>query len=106
MTGVKVLVGYRSGTLSIPGSAGASSVTARVKNKPAGAIVAVNDLDYALRVVLASSTDFPSGRLFTIDFDSCQGSAAPTAANVACTVEDCSSTFGKVSGCTCSVSGL
>ncbi|HVM96124.1 MAG TPA: hypothetical protein VMT89_07030 [Candidatus Acidoferrales bacterium] len=103
VTGITVLVGYRSGTISLPGTGAASTVGARVKNKPSNVIAAVNDLDYALRVVLSRSTTIPAGRLFTVDFDGCQGAVAPTAASFGCHVEQCANTFGNVQGCTCSV---
>ncbi|HVM97976.1 MAG TPA: DUF4215 domain-containing protein [Candidatus Acidoferrales bacterium] len=106
VTGITVLVGYRSGTISLPGSGSASSVGARVKNKPSNVIAAVNDLDYALRVVLSRSTEIPQGRLFTVDFDSCQGATTPTASSFGCHVEGCANTFGNVSGCSCSVTPL
>jgi hypothetical protein len=104
VSGLTLLVGYKSGTISLPGSGAASSVGSRIKNKPANTIFAYNDLDYALRTVLSTSAAFNSGQLYTIDFDSCQGAAAPTLANFACTVEGCSNTFGTVTGCSCSVS--
>ncbi|MBI1815670.1 MAG: hypothetical protein HYR72_11870 [Deltaproteobacteria bacterium] len=103
MSGITVLVGYRSGTVSLPGSGSASSVGSRVKNKPSNAISAVNDSDYALRVVLSRSAAIPPGRLFTIDFDSCQGAAALAVTDFGCTVEGCANVFGAVQGCTCTV---
>ncbi|MBI3783287.1 MAG: hypothetical protein HY270_07790 [Deltaproteobacteria bacterium] len=103
VTGITVLVGYRSGNISLPGSGSASTVGARVKNKPANAIVAANDLDYALRVVISRSSALPAGRLLTIDFDSCQGGTVPTAAEFGCSVQGCANTFGSVPGCSCSV---
>lgn len=104
VSGLTLLVGYKSGTVSLPGSGAASTVGSRIKNKPSNTIFAFNDLDYALRTVLSRSSGFSSGQLYTIDFDSCQGAAAVTIADFACTVEGCSNTFGTVIGCTCSVS--
>src|ERR1700687_4163484 len=104
VSGLTLLVGYKSGTVSLPGSGAATSVGSRLKNRPSNAIFAFNDLDYALRTVVSRSGGFISGRLYTIDFDSCNGAPAPTAANFGCTVEGCSNTFGSVTGCTCSVS--
>lgn len=122
-----VLVGYRSNILNIPGSGlgscqGGSNdgntctkaadcpdgqcaiPKSSVKNTPPGSIVAVNDLDYAARVVVTHSP-LPTGRLFTIDFDICAGAAAPTTSDVSCIVDGCSSSFGPLDGCTCTVSG-
>jgi len=101
VTGVTVLMGYRSDRVSLPGSG--TGPAARVKNKPANAIAAINDLNYAIRVVLSRSVAFPPGRLFTVDFDSCQGATAPTAADFGCTVEGCSNSNGNIQGCTCTV---
>jgi len=104
VSGITVLVGYRSGVVSLPGSGGASSIGSRLKNKPSNAIVAFNDLDYALRVVISRSSPIAPGRLFTVDFDSCTHATTPTASDFGCTVEGCANTFGSVSGCSCSVS--
>jgi hypothetical protein len=103
VSGLTLLVGYKSGTVSLPGSGAASTVGSRIKNKPSNIIFAINDLDYALRTVLSRSAGFSSGQLYTIDFDSCQGAAPPIAADFGCTVEGCSNTFGTVTGCSCSV---
>lgn len=104
-TSVTVLVGYRSDIVSIPGTGTASSVSARVKNKPPNSIPGVNDLDYGLRVVLSRSAPIAAGRLFTVDFDTCGGAGAPTAADASCIVEGCATGFGPLDGCTCTVSG-
>jgi hypothetical protein len=103
VSSITVVVGYRTDFLSIPGSGTASTVGSRVKNKPSNAIVGINDLDYALRVVVTRSNPIPVGRLFTVDFDSCAGAAVPTVVDVACTVEGCATSFGAVEGCSCAV---
>jgi hypothetical protein len=43
------------------------------------------------------------GRLFTIDFDSCQGTMPVTSADFGCQIESCGSSFGTIDGCTCTV---
>ena len=98
-----VLVGYRSDLVSLPGSGASTDLTARFKNKPSGAILAPFDLDYAVRVVMQRTALFSAGRLFTVDFDSCQGASTPAAADFGCAVTGCANTFGKVEGCTCTV---
>lgn len=103
VSGITVLVGYKSGTVSLPGTGSASSVSSRIKNKPSNVIFSSFDLDYALRTVISRSTPIPPGRLYTVDFDSCTGATAPTAANFGCAVEGCANQFGDVSGCTCAV---
>ncbi len=97
-----VLIGYRSDRLSLPGHGGDKSVRERLTETPDQAIVAVNDLHYGLRVVLARSSPIALGKLFTVHFDSCD-SAAPGTADVACTVEACATVFGPADGCTCTV---
>jgi hypothetical protein len=123
---VTALVGYRSDTVGLPGKGTGSCVggskdgkacasgadcpggqcvqpRSRVKNTPPGSIVGVNDLDYAVRVVLTRSSQIAPGRIFSVDFLGCQGAAAPTAANFGCTVEGCASSFGSIDGCRCTV---
>lgn len=97
------LVGYRSNRVSLPGSGSASTVRGRVKNTPGNTLVQVNDFDYALRVVLSRAGGLPQGRIFTVDFDSCQGATAPAASDFACAVEGCAGQFGPLAGCACSV---
>ncbi|MBI3386733.1 MAG: hypothetical protein HY027_03225 [Deltaproteobacteria bacterium] len=103
IAGLTVLVGYRSSVANLPGSGSMASVAARVKNKPSNAITAVNDLDYALRVVLSRANPIPLGRIFTIDFDACDTAPPPAAVDFGCTVEGCANRFGRVDGCTCVV---
>ncbi|HVO27132.1 MAG TPA: hypothetical protein VMW56_26270 [Candidatus Margulisiibacteriota bacterium] len=125
-TSVTALVGYRSSVVSIPGkgtgscqggskdgkacSSGADCPSgqcvlpkSRVKNTPPASFVAVNDLDYALRVVVTRSNPIAPGRIFSVDFDTCQGAPAPTLADLACSIDGCASSFGPIDGCTCTV---
>jgi hypothetical protein len=105
VAGVTVLVDYPEGQVSIPGSGNAASVKSSISNLPQGAFSSPNDLDYALREAVASSSALTPGRLFTITFQDCQGATAPTAADFTCTVEDASDPSGNpVSGVTCTVS--
>lgn len=123
---VTALVGYRSNVVSLPGKGTGSCVggsndgkactsgvdcpnglcqqpRARIKNTQSGSIVGVNDLDYAVRVVATRSSPIAPGRIFSVDFDTCQGAAAPTAADFGCAVSGCASSFGPIDGCTCTV---
>ena len=123
---VTALVGYRSSVVSIPGKgtgsckggsndgkacSGGADCTggqclqpkSRVKNTPPASFIGANDLDYALRVVVTRSSQIAAGRLFSVDFDTCQGGPAPTLADFGCTVEGCASSFGPIDGCTCTV---
>jgi hypothetical protein len=99
ISGVTLLLSYRSDLVSLPGSGAGAAV--RLIDKPQGAIVAVNDLDYAARIVVGSSAPIPLGRLLAIEFDSCDGAAAPSATDFACTVEACATVFGRAQGCAC-----
>ncbi len=99
-----VVVGYRSDLVSLPGSGqGQASVNARIKNLPSNSSRTTNDLDYALRVVVSRGAGVPAGRLFTIDFDTCQGTSAPAFTQFGCTVEGCGGSTGTVPGCACEV---
>jgi hypothetical protein len=107
LQGITVLVDYPEGQVSIPGSGGTPSVKSSIIDLPAGVFAQPNDLDYALReLVAASSGSLAPGALFDINFQDCQGAVLPTASDFGCTVEDASDEFGNpVSGVTCSVSG-
>jgi hypothetical protein len=101
-TSATVLLGYNSTRLSIPGTGSALSVRQRVlPPAPLPQAFAVNDLDYAVRVVI--SRNVALGHLFTATFDRCNGQPAPTLANLACTVEGCASGGTPLEGCACSV---
>lgn len=104
VNGATLVLAYRSRLVSLPGSGSDRSVRSRVKDTPANAIVAVNDRDYALRIVLARAAGIPAETIATVDFDGCQGASAPTVADFACVVEGCASAFGNVDDCACSVS--
>src|ERR1700687_1120522 len=50
ISGMTILLGYNSALVSLPGKGGDGSGSARIADKPEQAIVAANDLDYALRL--------------------------------------------------------
>jgi len=125
-TSVTALVGYNSAVVSVPGkgtgscNAGSNNGKAcnggadcpggqcvqpksRVKNAPPASFIAANDFDYALSVVVTRSSQIAPGRIFSVDFDTCQGAAAPTLLNFGCTVTGCASSFGPIDGCSCTV---
>ena len=101
---ISVLIGYRSNRVSLPGTG--SGAASRVKGRPTGTSQLVNDLNYALRVTLQAQAglSIPNGKLFTVDFDSCQGAMAVTPADFGCAIDSCGSSFGPIDGCSCSVS--
>ncbi len=95
-------VSYRNATLSLPGQGTEPSVRERVKGAIDGASLTVNDLGYALRLVV-SKVSLAPGPVADVTFDVCQGAAAPTADDVACTVEASAGIGGPVSGASCQV---
>jgi hypothetical protein len=104
-TTTTTLLGYRSNRVSLPGSASAVSVRQRVTfPPPIPNTVAINDFDYAVRVVVGRTAGLVSDSLlYSVKFDTCQGAPAVTAADFGCTVEACAGTGGPIEGCTCSV---
>jgi hypothetical protein len=101
-TTATVLLGYNSSTLSLPGTGTATSVRQRVlAPPPVPQAFTPNDRDYAVQVLV--SRNVPLAQLFTATFDRCGGAAAPTLADVACTVLSCAQGGGGVTGCTCAV---
>ncbi|HVM97975.1 MAG TPA: hypothetical protein VMT89_16390, partial [Candidatus Acidoferrales bacterium] len=103
-TGVTVLLAYRDNLVALPGKGSADSVRKRITDTPKGAVVAVNDLDYAVRLVIARGEEIPAGRLALVSFDSCQNTAVPSAADFSCVVEGCATIYGNIATCSCSVS--
>ncbi|MBX3028467.1 DNRLRE domain-containing protein [bacterium] len=102
-TTATVLLGYNSTRLSIPGTGTATSVRQRVvAPAPVPQAFTPNDLEYGLQVLESRNT--PLGQLFTVTFDRCGGAAAPTLADLACTVLSCAQGGGGVAGCSCIVS--
>ena len=99
-----MLVGYRSDRVSLPGSGGAAA--ARIKNRADMTSQLVNDLNYAVRVLIQAQSGavIPGGQIFTVDFDSCDGAAPVSPSDFECIVESCGSSFGPIDGCTCVVS--
>jgi hypothetical protein len=99
-TTATVLFAYNSTKLNIPGTGTATSVRQRVvAGPPVPQAFTPNDKDYAVQVLISRNT--PLGQLFTATFDRCSGAAAPTLADVSCTVLSCAQGGGGVAGCTC-----
>lgn len=97
---VTVLVPYRHGVLSLPGEKNAPAAKARVHPRQQSAQVFVNDLGYAMRVVVSDQKGFPAGALLDIDVDVCAG-ATPTSADLGCRVESCAHGGGRLRECAC-----
>jgi hypothetical protein len=103
-TAVTVLVGYRSDRLGIPGSGGETAVRARLQPLAPDTRLTPNDLGYALRVVALSNQAFAPAPLFAVEFDTCRGAAAASAADLSCVVEGCASSGTPIRDCRCAVS--
>ncbi len=105
--GLTVLVDYPETKVTIPGSGNATSVRQTIINVQSGALSVPNDLDYALREVIAGTAHpLTPGNVFTINFFDCTNVAVPpTAADFTCTVEVASDPLGLPDqGVTCTVS--
>ena len=105
---ILVFVDYPEGKVSIPGSGNAPTVTSRILELPSSTTSAPNDLDHAMRAFVSKSTPFttiPAGRLFRVDFQTCQGSPAPVSGEFPCTVLSASNQLGTdvTAATTCSV---
>jgi hypothetical protein len=98
-----VFVDYPEGKVSLPGSGAFAS--GWISNTPPGAFATANDFDHALREVIASGSAIAPGLLFRMNFQACQGAAAPTAGEFTCLVTDAADPLGNtVGGVTCTVS--
>ncbi len=105
--GLTVLVDYPETKVTIPGSGNATTVRQAIINVQSGALSQPNDLDYALRdVVAGTSHPLTPGNLFTINFFDCMNVAVPpTPADFTCTVEVATDPLGLPDqGVTCTVS--
>jgi len=103
VVGATLVLAYRGRLANLPGSGADASVRGRVKDTPAGSIVAANDRDYAVRIVVARGKGIPMGKIATVDFDGCKGAPAPTAADFSCVIEGCANAFGNLDDCGCTV---
>jgi cysteine-rich repeat protein len=90
-TGVSVgsiltLLDYPDGTVTIPGVGGAAA--ARITVVPTGFSKTVNDLDYAVRVLISSSTGavLNPGQIYRVNFDLCFNKTPPPASAFSCAV--------------------
>lgn len=103
VSAVTVLLAYRSDRLSLPGSGSEVSVRRRVLvPPPLPQTLAVNDLDYAVRIVM-TRTEPLRGVIFTVEFDQCSGAPAPEFADLACIIEGCAESSGPLRGCSCAI---
>jgi len=104
ITAVAIDLAYRSDQVQLPGTANAQTVRARITGLPAGGQSIINDRDYSVRIVKSRTEPLPEGLLFNVEFDLCNGAAAPAADDVSCVVASCSDEFSlAVSDCLCTI---
>jgi hypothetical protein len=101
VSALKVQLSYPAVRVSLPGTATAPA--ARITGEPQGAVVVVNDADDTLGVLVSKAGSLLQGRLFTVAFDRCLSADAPAASDLSCSVVECTSSFGPVAGCRCTV---
>jgi cysteine-rich repeat protein len=101
VSGLTVFLRYGENAARLPGRGNEQTVVDRVTGLPANAFTAVNDLDYALRVVAIGDGALAAGKLFTVEFDLCKKPKFKLT-DLECVVEDASDpNFNPVAGVTC-----
>jgi len=104
LAGVKITLDYPEGRVAIPGWQNAPEVQDRITGVPKDFLVAPNDTDTQLIVSLAGVTGLPTGEIFRVRFDRCQGGEPVSASDFHCTVAQASDPQAKlVKGATCVV---
>ena len=88
--GVSISLGYQHALL--PG--GGTDPAARVSNVQTGAVPQVNDTNDAVIISVVDLSGLTSGDLFTVQFDTCNGQAAPIIADFGCVVRSASDLSG------------
>jgi cysteine-rich repeat protein len=103
VAGMTILLDYPEGKVSIPGSGGGVP-SGIITDLPDGSFGNANDLDHALRELVAAGAAFPTGLLFRVHFEDCQAASAPSAGEFTCTVVSASDPDSQpVGGVTCAV---
>jgi cysteine-rich repeat protein len=102
--GLTVRLDYPEAKVRIPGFAEEQNVRNRVVIVASGGLSSRNDRDYEVEVQTAGTSALAPGTFFTVEFDDCDGSAAPSADEHACTVVGASDPDGNaLANVTCSV---
>jgi len=100
----RILVAYHSARLSLRGINNDATVRQQFKGTPSNSVLSVTDLGYAADVTVTRAQGFVNNaQLFTVDFDSCQGAAAPALTDLSCTVLECSGQTGMIANCRCTI---
>jgi len=95
IAGAKIIVDYPEAKVALPGSRDDASVKARVLEIPSAFDSLPNDLDHAVRIVLASGTTTLPERAFTLEFDLCKGATPLHASDFTCSIEQAAGVGGE-----------
>ena len=109
--GAQIDLAYPSGSVNIPGTGSAATVTARVAFAATDGLTAINDhssngsgVDDTLTASVVSSSDHAAGPFVTVTFDCIADQPPPTAASFSCNVGSASTSTGDpIANETCSV---
>ena len=105
VAGLTVLLDYPEAKVRIPGSGG--TIPAGIITDVAGFFSSSNDLDHALRQVVAGGFGIPDGLLFRVHFETCVAASSPVLGDFHCEVLAANdANGGPLSGVTCAVAGL
>lgn len=107
--GMTVFLRYPDGKVRIPGSGNSAQVQNRILNLPENGFSTPNDQDYGLTMVIFSPDSSPlaQGRLFTVQFDRCEGAGAVAPSDFTCLVPNAADTEARpVSGVTCAAGAV
>jgi hypothetical protein len=96
-------IGYRTSVLSLPGRGKGESIRARVHPEVQAMVFSAEDLDHAVRVVLAKGGELEGRTLVRVEFDRCKSTPDPTPRDLSCLVEGCAGGAGPIDGCTCAL---
>jgi cysteine-rich repeat protein len=105
VAGLTVLLVYPEGKVRIPGSGG--SIPAGIVTDVAGIFSSSNDLDHALRQVVAGAFPIADGLLFRVHFETCRGAPGPTLSDFRCEVLAANDATGtELADVACRVAGV
>jgi cysteine-rich repeat protein len=106
VAGLTVLVDYPEDKVRIPGSGGAVP-PGTITDLPLGSFGVTNDLDHALREVVAGAFPIADGLLFRVHFEDCLPLSVPSPGDFTCTVLAASdSSSVSLPGVTCAVTAV
>jgi cysteine-rich repeat protein len=106
VAGLTVLLDYPENKVRIPGSGGGVP-GGIITDLPAGSFGSTNDLDHAVRQVIAGAFPIADGLLFRVNFEDCLPLMIPAPGAFTCTVLAANdSSSAPLAGVTCSVTAV